>query len=35
MSQFGEIVEMEINPLFVYEEKNGCVAVDIKMVINK
>jgi acetyltransferase len=35
MSQFGEIVEMEINPLFVYEEKNGCVAVDIKMVVTK
>jgi acetyltransferase len=35
MSQFEEIVEMEINPLFVYEEKKGCVAVDIKMVITK
>jgi acetyltransferase len=35
MSQFEEIVEMEINPLFVYEEKKGCVAVDIKMVIAK
>jgi len=35
MSQFEEIVEMEINPLFVYEEKKGCVAVDIKMVIVK
>jgi acetyltransferase len=35
MSQFEEIVEMEINPLFVYEERKGCVAVDIKMVITK
>ena len=35
MGQFEEIVEMEINPLFVYEERKGCVAVDIKMVITK
>jgi acetyltransferase len=35
MSQFEEIVEMEINPLFVYGEKKGCVAVDIKMAISK
>jgi acetyl coenzyme A synthetase (ADP forming)-like protein len=35
MSRFEEIVEMEINPLFVYEEKKGCVAVDIKMAISK
>ncbi|MBS7614238.1 acetate--CoA ligase family protein [Candidatus Bathyarchaeota archaeon] len=35
MTDFREIVEMEINPLFVYNEKKGCVAVDIKMAINK
>ena len=35
MCQFEEIVEMEINPLFVYGEKKGCVAVDIKMAISK
>lgn len=35
MTEFDEIVEMEINPLFVYNEKKGCVAVDIKMAINK
>ncbi len=35
MSQFDEIVEMEVNPLFVYGEKEGCVAVDIKMTISK
>jgi len=35
MSRFGEIVEMEINPLFVYEEKKGCVAVDIRVTISE
>jgi len=35
MGRFKEIVEMEINPLFVYEEKKGCVAVDIRMTIGE
>jgi acetyltransferase len=35
MSRFKEIVEMEINPLFVYEEGKGCTAVDIRMTISK
>ena len=35
MQRFRGIVEMEINPLFVYEEKKGCTAVDIRMTISK
>jgi len=35
MTRFKEIVEMEINPLFVYEEKEGSVAVDIKITVSK
>jgi acetyl coenzyme A synthetase (ADP forming)-like protein len=35
MTRFKEIVEMEINPLFVYEEDKGCTAVDIRMTISK
>ncbi len=31
MCRFGEIVEMEVNPLFVYEENKRCVAVDIRI----
>lgn len=33
MCRFKDIVEMEINPLFVYEEKKGCLAVDIRITI--
>jgi len=29
-----EIVEMDINPLFVYEEGEGCLALDVKIVIS-
>jgi len=29
-----EIVEMDINPLFVYEEGEGCIALDVKVVIS-
>jgi len=32
MRRFSEIVEMEINPLFVYEEGKGCLAVDIRII---
>ena len=35
MQRFKEIVEMEINPLFVYEEKRGCTAVDIRITVSK
>jgi acetyltransferase len=35
MSRFKDIVEMEINPLFVYEERKGCIAVDIRITISK
>jgi len=35
MTRFKEIVEMEINPLRVYEEGNGYSAVDIRMTISK
>ena len=35
MQRFKEIVEMEINPLFVYEEKKGCTAVDIRITVSK
>ncbi|MCW4020119.1 MAG: acetate--CoA ligase family protein [Candidatus Bathyarchaeota archaeon] len=35
MSRFEEIVEMEVNPLFVYEETKGCSAVDIRITISK
>jgi acetyltransferase len=32
-TDFREIVEMDLNPLFVYEEGKGCVVVDAKMTI--
>jgi succinyl-CoA synthetase beta subunit len=35
MCRFREIVEMEINPLCVYEEGKGCFAVDIRMTISE
>ncbi|MEM2926880.1 MAG: acetate--CoA ligase family protein [Candidatus Bathyarchaeia archaeon] len=30
---FPEIVEMDLNPVFVYEEGKGCIVVDAKMTI--
>lgn len=33
MCRFKDVVEMEINPLFVYEKKKGCLAVDIRVTI--
>jgi acetyltransferase len=35
MYHFKEIVEMEINPLFVYREREGCTAVDMRITISK
>ncbi|MEM2960777.1 MAG: acetate--CoA ligase family protein, partial [Candidatus Bathyarchaeia archaeon] len=34
MIQFREISEMEINPLFVYESGEGCLGVDIRIIIS-
>jgi len=33
MNRFKEVSEMEINPLFVYGEKEGCLALDIRVTI--
>lgn len=33
VTDFTEITEMDINPLFVYEKGKGCVALDVKMTI--
>jgi len=33
MMQFKDISEMEINPLFVYESGEGCLGVDVRIVI--
>ena len=30
---FEEIVEMDINPLFVYERDKGCIALDVKITV--
>ncbi len=30
-----EIVEMDINPAFVYEQGHGCMAIDVKMTLKK
>jgi len=35
MDHFKKIMEMEINPLFVYEEGKGCSAVDIRITLSK
>lgn len=35
MSSHEEIVEMEINPLCVYEERKGCLALDIRITISQ
>jgi len=33
MNRFREVSEMEINPLFVYGEKEGCLALDIRITV--
>jgi len=33
MMEFSDVLEMEINPLFVYEK--GCIAVDVRMTISE
>ncbi|MEM2940018.1 MAG: acetate--CoA ligase family protein [Thermoproteota archaeon] len=35
MCRFKDIVEMEVNPLFAYEEGRGCMAVDIRITLTK
>ena len=35
VSDFPEIVEMDLNPVFVYEEGEGCIALDVKITITK
>jgi len=35
MCRFRKLVEMEINPLFAYEEGKGCMAVDIRGTLSK
>ena len=30
---FPEIVEMDLNPVFVYGEGEGCIALDVKITI--
>jgi len=32
---FPQIVEMDINPVMVYEEGNGCIALDVKITLTK
>ena len=32
---FPQIVEMDINPVIVYEEGNGCIALDVKITLTK
>ncbi|MEM1606602.1 MAG: acetate--CoA ligase [Candidatus Bathyarchaeia archaeon] len=35
MMQIKEISEMEVNPLFVYESGEGCLGVDMRIIISK
>ncbi|MFQ6053734.1 MAG: acetate--CoA ligase family protein, partial [Candidatus Bathyarchaeia archaeon] len=32
---FPQIVEMDINPVIVYEEGRGCIALDVKMTLTR
>jgi acyl-CoA synthetase (NDP forming) len=31
--EFEEIMEIEVNPLIVYEEKKGCIGLDVKVTV--
>ena len=33
VTDFDEINELDVNPLFVYKERDGCLALDIKITI--
>jgi acetyltransferase len=33
VTDFDEINELDINPLFVYKDGSGCLALDIKITI--
>ena len=35
VTDFPEILEMDINPLFAYEEGRGCIAVDVKITLSR
>lgn len=35
MHEFDDIMEFEINPLFVYPDGEGCLAVDVRVTISK
>jgi len=35
MNTFDDILEMELNPTFVYKEGEGCLAIDIRMTISQ
>jgi acetyltransferase len=35
MNHFNEIVEMEINPIFVFEDQKGTVAIDARITLEK
>lgn len=34
VTDFPEITELDINPVFVYPEGEGCVALDVKIVVS-
>ncbi|MFQ6084947.1 MAG: acetate--CoA ligase alpha subunit [Candidatus Bathyarchaeia archaeon] len=34
VTDYPEVAEMDINPLFLFEEGRGCVAVDVKMTLS-
>jgi acetyltransferase len=34
VTDFPEITELDINPVFAYPEGEGCVALDVKIVVS-